>query len=485
MKKYVVYTALSAVLLGVFFPASSVENFGPDIFGFASPQWQVIPAGTVNVTFASVEGNENAKEDLRDIVNFLKNPTVYKEMGAVIPKGVLLEGPAGTGKTLLARALAGEAHCNFVSVSGAQFVEMYVGVGAARVRSLFDTVRSLNAPCIIFIDEIDALLRKRGSSPYSQESDMTLNEMLKQMDGFEQYEHPIIVIGATNRVDILDAAAIRPGRFDRIVYVGLPTVLDREKILALHIRTRKHAHNLNLKPIAERTSGLAGADLANLINEAAIIAINKGKKYIEQRELEEALDKIVMGKPNKNMIISDKEKEVTAYHEAGHALLHVLLNPENRTLHKVSIIPRGSSGGHTAFLPKEQMYMTKQEFLNRIITCFGGRAAEYIMFNATMTGPSADIKAATHLARSMICTYGMSDAIGPVAYEYNPEYTIAPYAQSTLGAIDAEVRTLLEQCYRQAVALITEHKQKLDALATALIGKEELSAEEVYEIMQS
>lgn len=448
-----------------------------------NPTWNVIQPGQIKDSFASVEGNINAKEELRDIINFLINPELYEAIGAIMPKGVLLEGPPGTGKTLLARAVAGEANCPFISVSGSQFTEMFVGVGAARIRSLFEAAHALECPCIIFIDEIDALIKKRLNGALSQDADLTLNEFLKQMDGFEQYKHPIIVIGATNRLDTADPAALRPGRFDRIVHVSLPTLIERENILALHARKRKCSPDIDLKTIAASTPGLSGAFLANLINEAAIMAVNKGKTVIEQVELEEALDKTLMGKPNKSLIFTPEEKRKTAFHESGHALVHVLLKG-NEGLHKVSCISRGDAGGVTSFLDQEKKYLTKQDFINRIMIGFGGMAAEEIIFDVITTGPQNDLQQVTGNARAMVCKYGMSPIIGRVAYQYEPEVSIAPYAQSTLTAIDAEVRTILEECYENTVKLLKKNKKALDAIAQALLEKEEISAEEVYEIVR-
>lgn len=447
-------------------------------------QFTILPAGSIQESFQTVAGNENAKDALNDIVSYLQDPRPFYLMGAKIPKGVLLEGAPGTGKTLMARALAGEAQCAFISVSGSEFVDKYVGTGAARVRELFDTARKLNAPCIIFIDEIDTLIQKRASDPMggSQEYNQTINEFLKQLDGFDKHSSPIIIVGATNRADMADPAAIRPGRFDRIVKVELPTLQDREAILAIHANKVCCKPDLNLKIIAQKTTGFSGADLANLINEAAIRAIHAQKDGVDQAELEAALDTIIMGHPNKSLRISDEEKRIIAYHEAGHALVHVLLNGKNG-LHKVSIISRGATGGYTAFLGSEQLLLTKAGFIHAIMVSFGGKAAEQIIYNTATTGPSSDIATATALARAMICHYGMSEKLGPIAYHYSPDRSLSAHAPATLAAIDQEVKEILETSYQKVMRLLTEHKGKLDTIAQALLEKEELSAEEIYTLI--
>ncbi len=449
-----------------------------------SAQFTILPAGSIQDSFNTVAGNENAKEALNDIVSYLQNPRPFYLMGARIPKGVLLEGAPGTGKTLMARALAGQAQCAFISVSGSEFVDKYVGTGAARVRELFDTARKLNAPCIIFIDEIDTLIQKRTHDPMggAQEYNQTINEFLKQLDGFDKHPYPIIIVGATNRADMADPAAIRPGRFDRIVKVELPTLHDRESILAIHANKVCCKPDLNLKIIAQKTTGFSGADLANLINEAAIRAIHKQKDGVDQSDLETALDTIVMGHPNKSLRISPEEKRMIAYHEAGHALVHILLNGKDG-LHKVSIISRGVTGGHTAFLSSEQLLLTKPGFIHAIMVSFGGKAAEQIIYNTVTTGPSGDIAMATALARAMICHYGMSEKLGPIAYTYNPDRSLSAHAPATLAAIDQEVKEILETSYQKVMRLLTEHKNKLDIIAQTLLEKEELSAEEIYTLI--
>jgi cell division protease FtsH len=466
-----------------------MQSNGGSFFGDST--WNVQKPGTITENFNSVAGNDPAKKALLDVVQFLKDSAAFDKIGANVPKGILLEGPPGTGKTLLARALAGEANCSFIAVSGSEFVEMWVGTGAARIRSLFKTARA-QGPCIIFIDEIDALIQRRNANGLSgdQERNQTLNEFLHQVDGFDQYihpvlhPHPLIIIGATNRADTADAAALRPGRFDRIIYVGLPTLQDREAILALHIQKIAYDNTVDLKVIAQRTAGFSGAALANVINEAAISAINNKKELVDQADLEAALDKILMGYPS-NTQISAAEKKIIAYHEAGHALAHILLNKDASSLHKISIIPRGHTGGQTTFLDKECAHYTKQDFLNEIMVCFGGRAAEQLVCNTVMTGPAHDIHTATHIARTMICSYGMSDAIGPVAYHYYPDMALAPYAQSTLAAIDQEVKNILSECYNNTLTLLTTHKKKLDVLANYLLEKEELSATEALAIVKA
>lgn len=454
---------------------SAAAYLGWELFkNYFITQWKIYKKGTVNDTFNSIAGNQNAKLELNDIIEYLKNPSKYDQMGAHVPKGVLLIGPPGTGKTLLARAVAGEANCSFISVSGSEFIQVFVGKGAERIRSLFATARK-QGPCIIFIDEIDSLIKRRDGGIGHDESGQTLNELLSQMDGFEQYPHPLIVIGATNRIDLVDAAAIRPGRFDRIVHVGLPTVADREQILAVHLRNKNSTDDINLAIIAQKTAGFSGAELANLINEAAIIAINKTKTVIGQADLEAACDKLIMGSANQGMMLSPEEKLAVAYHEAGHALMHILLNPRNSKLHKASIISRGDSGGHTAYLPEERAGYTKEDCLTDITITLGGRAAEAVVYNTTMTGPAHDLYSATNIAYEMVCYFGMS-SLGPVSY-------MVFHSPETQTAIDAEIRVILDLCYKKAHALLTENKDKLNTIAHALAEKEELTAQEMRDLI--
>jgi ATP-dependent metalloprotease FtsH len=449
----------------------------------ASTSWKTHKQGTIKENFASIAGNENAKEELRDIVDYLRKPSTYAEIGAKVPKGVLMQGPPGTGKTLLARAMAGEANCSFISASGSDFSGMFQAVGSTRIKNLFKEARK-KAPCIIFIDEIDSLVQARGSDPMGSGKDMglTLNQLLTEMDGFNVNQKPIIVIGSTNRLDTIDSAVLRPGRFDRIVAVSLPDVSAREKILAVHAKNIKIDPAVDLTIIAQATGGFSGADLANIINEAAIEALKAGKKLVEQADLEEALNKSLLGKTTKGIPVKPEERRITAYHEAGHALVSILLGEFCRPLYKVTIIPRGPAGGFTAYLPKEQSSYSKDEMLAEITSLFGGRAAEELVFNKIMTGASNDLQVATAHARSMICTYGMSDTLGPVTY-HDAVAAYQTFSQQTARLIDEEVQAILVASHDRAHQLLSDHRKELDIIAEALLEKETLSAEEVYALI--
>lgn len=439
------------------------------------------------ITFAQVAGLQEEKEDLEEIVDFLKSPKKYIQVGARIPKGVLLVGPPGTGKTLLAKAVAGEAKVPFFTISGSDFVEMFVGVGASRVRDLFEEAKK-NAPCIIFIDEIDAVARSRGTGMGGghDEREQTLNQLLVEMDGFGVNEG-IIVMAATNRVDILDRAILRPGRFDRKVMVGRPDVKGREEILKVHAKGKPLSEEIDLKQIAQTTAGFTGADLENLLNEAAILAAKDERIYLKQDDIKRAFVKVGIGAEKKSHIISEKEKKITAYHEAGHAILfHVL--PDVGPVYSVSIIPTGGAGGYTMSLPeRDEMYNTKGKMLQDITVSLGGRVAEEEVFDDITTGASQDIKQATGLAKSMVVKFGMSDEIGLVSYDNENDevfigrdlaHTSRGYGESVATVIDKEVKRIIDECYARAKQIIEEHEDVLHACAELLLEKEKISREE-------
>ena len=440
-----------------------------------------------NMDFTKVAGLEEEKEELEEIVDFLKDPKKYISLGARIPKGVLLEGPPGTGKTLLAKATAGEAGVPFFTISGSDFVEMFVGVGASRVRDLFEQAKK-NAPCIVFIDEIDAVARRRGTGMGGghDEREQTLNQMLVEMDGFGVNEG-IIVMAATNRVDILDPAILRPGRFDRKVLVGRPDVRGREQILEVHAKNKPIGDDVNLENIARITAGFTGADLENLLNEAAILAAKGDKPYITQANIDQAMIKVGIGKEKKSKIISEKEKKITAYHESGHAILfHVL--PDVGPVHTVSIIPTGAgAAGYTMPLPeKDEMFLTKGKMLQEIMVSLGGRIAEELILDDITTGASQDIKQATAAAKAMVTKYGFSDKLGLISYDDDSNDVFIGrdlahskgYGEATASAIDQEVRDIVESCYVQAKAIIEEHMEQLHASAKLLLEKEKINQEE-------
>ena len=439
------------------------------------------------ITFAQVAGLQEEKEDLEEIVDFLKSPKKYIQVGARIPKGVLLVGPPGTGKTLLAKAVAGEAKVPFFTISGSDFVEMFVGVGASRVRDLFEEAKK-NAPCIIFIDEIDAVARSRGTGMGGghDEREQTLNQLLVEMDGFGVNEG-IIVMAATNRVDILDRAILRPGRFDRKVMVGRPDVKGREEILKVHAKGKPLSEEIDLKQIAQTTAGFTGADLENLLNEAAILAAKDERIYLKQDDIKRAFVKVGIGAEKKSHIISEKEKKITAYHEAGHAILfHVL--PDVGPVYSVSIIPTGGAGGYTMPLPeRDEMYNTKGKMLQDITVSLGGRVAEEEVFDDITTGASQDIKQATGLAKSMVVKFGMSEEIGLVSYDNDNDevfigrdlaHTSRGYGESVATVIDKEVKRIIDECYARAKQIIEEHEDVLHACAELLLEKEKISREE-------
>jgi len=441
----------------------------------------------IKVTFADVAGLKEEKEELEEIVDFLKAPRKYTQLGARIPKGVLLEGPPGTGKTLLAKAIAGEAGVPFFSISGSDFVEMFVGVGASRVRDLFQDAKK-NAPCIVFIDEIDAVARRRGSGLGGghDEREQTLNQLLVEMDGFGVNEG-IIVMAATNRKDILDPAILRPGRFDRDVIVGRPDVGGREEILKVHARNKPLGDDVDLKQIAQTTAGFSGADLENLLNEAAILAAKENRVFIQQSDIRHAFVKVGIGPEKKSRIVSEKERRITAYHEAGHAILfHVL--PDVGPVYSVSIIPTGGAGGYTMPLPeKDDMFNTKGHMLQEITVSLGGRVAEEEIFDDITTGASQDIRQATAIAKSMITKFGMSERLGLINYDNDSDevfigrdfgHTSRGYGEKVAGTIDEEVKRIIDECYAQARSIIQEYHPVLEKCAELLLEKEKITRSE-------
>ena len=459
---------------------SKMMNFGKSRAKMMDPR-------AVKVTFKQVAGLSEEKEELEEIVDFLKNPKKYTDLGARIPKGVILVGPPGTGKTLLAKAVAGEAGVPFFSISGSDFVEMFVGVGASRVRDLFEEAKK-NSPCIVFIDEIDAVARRRGTGMGGghDEREQTLNQMLVEMDGFG-VNSGIIVMAATNRVDILDPAILRPGRFDRKVVVGRPDVKGREEILNVHVKGKPIGDDVDLKTIAQTTAGFTGADLENLMNEAAILAAKKNEAYITQADIDKSFVKVGIGAEKKSKVISDKEKKITAYHEAGHAILfHVL--PDVGPVHTISIIPTGTgAAGYTMPLPeKDEMFNTKGKMLQEIVVGLGGRVAEELIFDDVTTGASQDIKQATALARAMVTKYGFSDKVGLVNYGSDEDEVFIgrdlahtrSYGENVATVIDEEVKGIIDECYAKARKIINDNRDVLDACAKLLLDKEKVTREE-------
>ena len=438
------------------------------------------------VTFADVAGLDEEKEELQEVTEFLKNPKKYHDMGARIPRGMLLVGHPGTGKTLLAKAVAGEANVPFFSISGSDFVEMFVGVGASRVRDLFAEAKA-HAPCIVFIDELDAVGRHRGAGVGGghDEREQTLNQLLVEMDGFEDRQS-VIVMAATNRVDILDPALLRPGRFDRQIVVGSPDIGAREKILELHAKKKPFASDIDFKVIAKNTAGFSGPDLENMINEATILATRKNKKIVEMEDVEEAMVKVMMGPEKKSKIISDKEKRLTAYHEAGHAVVSRFL-PNHDTVHQISIIPRGMAGGYTMYKPNEdKSFMSMTEMKENIVSLLGGRVAEKLVLNDISTGASNDIERASKIARDMVTKYGMSDKLGPITFGETQEEVFLGmernngrnYSEKVAAQIDEEVGNIINGGYKYAEKLLKENIDKLHKVAEILIEKEKISAEE-------
>ncbi len=481
---------LIVLVVGLFlFMMLNTQNTGGSngkMMNFGKSRAKMV-VGEKKVTFAQVAGLKEEKEELQEIVDFLKEPGKYTRVGARIPKGVLLEGPPGTGKTLLAKAVAGEAGVPFFSISGSDFVEMFVGVGASRVRDLFEEAKK-NAPCIVFIDEIDAVARRRGTGMGGghDEREQTLNQLLVEMDGFGVNEG-IIIMAATNRVDILDPAILRPGRFDRKVAVGRPDIGGREEILKVHAKNKPLGDDVDLKQVAQTTAGFTGADLENLMNEAAILAAKEGKAYLSQEDIKKSFIKVGIGSEKKSRIISDKEKKITAYHEAGHAILfHVL--PDVGPVYTVSIIPTGvGAAGYTMPLPeKDEMFITKGEMLQDIMVSLGGRIAEEIIFKDITTGASSDIKKATKAARKMVTRFGMSENIGVICYDDDDDEVFIgrdlahakAHSEAVSGEIDREVKSIIDECYAKAKAIILENEGVLHRCAQLLLEKEKIGREE-------
>ncbi len=454
---------------------------------------KVSTPGEKKVTFQDVAGADEEKEELREIVEFLREPQKYLDLGAHIPKGVLLVGPPGTGKTLLAKAVAGEAGVQFLSISGSDFVEMYVGVGASRVRDLFQQAKK-SAPAIIFIDEIDAVGRQRGSGLGGghDEREQTLNQLLVEMDGFGSNEG-VVVLAATNRVDILDPALLRPGRFDRQVYVGLPDIKGREEILQVHAKNKPLAEDVDLKQIARGTAGFTGADLENLLNEAALLAGRRSESFITMKDLQESIIKVIAGPEKHSRVIPEKERRLTAYHEAGHAVvMHAL--PDLDPVHQITIVPRGEAGGMTIYLPDEdRSYLSRSYMLDRIAGLLGGRAAEQLVLGDISTGASNDISRATQLARKMVGTYGMSEQLGNVAFDAGHDEVFIgksmaqtrPYSEKTAAEMDGEIRRIMDDAYARCTAILEQYRPQLVEVAEYLLANETMTAEEFEKVFRT
>ena len=484
-------TLIIVVAAAFFFIMMNAQNAGGGssarMMNFGKSRAKLANVGDDKVTLKDVAGLREEKEELEEIIDFLREPAKYTKVGARIPKGVLLEGPPGTGKTLLAKAIAGEANVPFFSISGSDFVEMFVGVGASRVRDLFLEAKR-HAPCIVFIDEIDAVARRRGTGMGGghDEREQTLNQLLVEMDGFGVNEG-IIVVAATNRVDILDPAILRPGRFDRKIAVGRPDVGGREEILKVHAKNKPLSDDIDLGQIAQTTAGFTGADLENLLNEASIYAAKDGRLFVKQEDIRKAFVKVGIGTEKKSRIISDKEKKITAYHEAGHAILFHEL-PDVGPVYSVSIIPTGvGAAGYTMPLPdKDEMFMTKGKMLHNIMVSLGGRIAEEIIFDDITTGAASDIKKATKVARKMVTSFGMSENIGVISYDEDDDEVFIgrdlahtrAYSEKVAGEIDSEVKTIVDDCYARAKAIIMSHEDILHKAAKLLLEKEKISGEE-------
>lgn len=493
---YSVAPVLLLILFFWFFVYRGVQQGGGRIFSFGKSKAKLADQNKSRKTFADVAGVEEAKEDLEEIIDFLKDPQRFQKLGGRIPKGVLLMGPPGTGKTLLAKAVAGEADVPFFSISGSDFVEMFVGVGAARVRDLFEqgkkAAKASGRGAIVFIDEIDAVGRQRfsGIGGGNDEREQTLNALLVEMDGFDS-QTGVIIIGSTNRPDVLDAALLRPGRFDRQVVIERPDILGREEILAVHSKDVKLSSECNLKSIAKQTAGFSGADLANLINEAALLAARRKKDEVSQKELEESIERVMVGPERKSRVISKKEKEIKAVHEAGHAMV-ALMTPDSDPVHKISIIPRGMGvGGYTLQLPTEDRNLiSKQEILDRIAVLLGGRVAEEVTFGEITSGASDDLQKATNYAQMMVCDLGMSDKLGNLTFGkksqnafLGQEMREVNYSDRTATMIDDEIKRIVTDGYEKAKSILTTHRDKLDALAQSVLEKEVLDEDEIKEVI--
>ena len=465
---------------------------GAKVMNFGKSRARLVNDDKGRVTFDKVAGLHEEKEDLEEIVEFLKAPKKFVDIGARIPKGVLLEGPPGTGKTLLAKAVAGEAGVPFFSISGSDFVEMFVGVGASRVRDLFEQAKK-NSPCLVFIDEIDAVGRRRGAGLGGghDEREQTLNQLLVEMDGFGVNEG-VIVLAATNRPDILDPALLRPGRFDRQVTVGKPDVRGREEILNVHAKSKKIAADVDLKEVAKTTPGFTGADLENLLNESALLAARENKKALDDSDIRKAFVKVAMGTEKKSRVITDREKKITAYHEAGHAILHELL-PEVTPVHMISIIPVGHAGGYTMPVPEEKSFVFKAENLQEIMCLFGGRIAEKLIFNDITAGASHDIEVATSIARNMVMKFGMSEKLGPVLFGENSHDVFLGrdinsgqnFSEETSKIIDEEINSIIVDCYNEAEKLLSSNMSSLHDTAKRLMEKEKITGDEFREILRN
>ncbi len=477
------YMLMMCLLIGVWWYMMNKAGGGaPGVGKFGKARVKKAGEGKVKVTFKDVAGADEEKAELEELVDFLKNPKDFAAMGARIPKGVLLVGPPGTGKTLLAKAVAGEANVQFLSISGSDFVELYVGVGASRVRDLFEEAKKV-APCIIFIDEIDAVGRQRGSGLGGghDEREQTLNQLLVEMDGFEK-NSGVIVMAATNRADILDNALLRPGRFDRRIYVGVPDVKGREAILKVHAKGKPLGDDVDLKNIARGTPGFTGADLENLLNEAALLAVRRKRKFIMQEDIDEAILKVEMGPEKKSHVITEKERKLTAYHEAGHAIAGRFLKNTD-PVHYITIIPRGGAGGFTLFRPDEdKSYTSKSEMLDNIVMALGGRVAEQLFLDDISTGASGDIHHATEIARNMVMVYGMSERLGPISYDSSNQNVFIgrsigqakTYSEETASVIDEEVKKIFDESYARCTALLTEHEAELRMVADYLLVHESM-----------
>ncbi|MFL6517122.1 MAG: ATP-dependent zinc metalloprotease FtsH, partial [Bacillus sp. (in: firmicutes)] len=471
-----------------FFLLNQAQGGGSRVMNFGKSKAKLYNDDKKKVRFRDVAGADEEKAELVEVVEFLKDPRKYAELGARIPKGVLLVGPPGTGKTLLARATAGEAGVPFFSISGSDFVEMFVGVGASRVRDLFENAKK-NAPCIIFIDEIDAVGRQRGAGLGGghDEREQTLNQLLVEMDGFGANEG-IIIIAATNRADILDPALLRPGRFDRQITVDRPDVIGREAVLKVHARNKPLDESVNLKNIAMRTPGFSGADLENLLNEAALVAARSSKKKIDMEDIDEATDRVIAGPAKKSRVISQKERNIVAFHEGGHTVIGLVLD-EADMVHKVTIVPRGQAGGYAVMLPREDRYfMTKPELLDKIVGLLGGRVAEEIVFGEVSTGAHNDFQRATGIARKMVTEYGMSEKLGPLQFGQGSGGQVflgrdihneQNYSDAIAYEIDLEVQRIIKECYERARVILTENRDKLDLIAKTLLEVETLVAEQI------
>lgn len=476
-----------------FFLLNQAQGGGSRVMNFGKSKAKLYSEEKKKVKFKDVAGADEEKQELVEVVEFLKDPRKFSELGARIPKGVLLVGPPGTGKTLLARAVAGEAGVPFFSISGSDFVEMFVGVGASRVRDLFENAKK-NAPCIIFIDEIDAVGRQRGAGLGGghDEREQTLNQLLVEMDGFGANEG-IIIVAATNRPDILDPALLRPGRFDRQITVDRPDLKGREAVLQVHARNKPLDDNINMKTIAMRTPGFSGADLENLLNEAALVAARHDKKKIDMLDIDEAIDRVIAGPAKKSRVISKKERNIVAYHEAGHTIIGVVLD-EADMVHKVTIVPRGQAGGYAVMLPKEDRYfMTKPELLDKIVGLLGGRVAEELVFGEASTGAHNDFQRATAIARKMVTEYGMSEKLGPLQFGQNSGGQVflgrdiqneQNYSDAIAHQIDTEIQRFIKESYERAKQILTENRDKLELIAQTLLEVETLDADQIKNLVE-